>query len=180
MFSYKIGVDIELRLLEERHAEQIFALIAENRERHPDLDKDFSLEDTKKKIRHDLALFADNKGLNVGIWLEGNLAGSVRYHEIDWSNRSSELGYWIGVAFEGKGLVTKACQALIDHAFKELGLNRMVISCARGNQRSRAIPERLGFTQEGVLRQSEWLQDHFTDMVVYGMLASEWRDGNTM
>lgn len=175
MFSYKISANIELRLLEERHAEQVYSLIVENRERHPELDKNFSLENTHEKIRHDLALFAQNKGLIVGIWYEGKLAGTVRYHEIDWSNRMTELGYWVGVEFEGKGLVTKTCRALIDYAFNELGLNRMIISCATENQKSRAVPERLGFTQEGILRQSEWLRDHFVDMVVYGLLASEWR-----
>jgi ribosomal-protein-serine acetyltransferase len=178
MFSYKISAEIELRMLEERHAEQAFALIAENRERHAELDKNLSLDDVINKIRHDLALFADNKGLGVGIWYQGILAGTVRYHEIDWPNRSTELGYWVGVAFEGRGLITKTCRVLIDYAFRELGLNRIVISCALENQKSRAIPERLGFTQEGILRQSEWLQDHFTDMAVYGLLASEWRTKN--
>jgi len=178
MFSYKISAEIELRLLEERHAEQVFALIVEDRERHPELDKNLSLDDVKKKISHDLALFVDNKGLNVGVWYQGILAGTVRYHEIDWPNRSTELGYWVGGAYEGLGLITKTCRVLIDYAFKELGLNRVVINCAVGNQKSRAIPERLGFIQEGVLRQSEWLQDHFTDMAVYGLLASEWRATN--
>jgi ribosomal-protein-serine acetyltransferase len=175
MFSYKISAEIELRLLEERHTEQVFALMAEDRERHPELDENFSLDDVRKKIRHDLALFADHKGLNAGIWYQGILAGTIRYHEIDWSNRATELGYWVGGAFEGRGLMTKTCRAMINYAFKELGLNRIVISCAVGNQKSRAIPERLGFTQEGVLRQSEWLRDHFTDMAVYGLLASEWQ-----
>jgi len=179
MFSYKISAEIELRMLEERHAEQVFALIVEDRERHAEFDKNLSLDDVRNKIRHDLALFADNKGLNVGVWYQGILAGTVRYHEIDWPNRSTELGYWVGVAFEGQGLIIKTCRVLIDYAFKELDLNRIVISCAVENQKSRAIPERLGFTQEGVMRQSEWLQDHFTDMAVYGMLASEWQAKNT-
>lgn len=46
------------------------------------------------------------------------------------------------------------------------------------NLRSRRIPERLGFTQEGVLRQVRWRKDHFDDHVVYGMLASEWRSAD--
>jgi ribosomal-protein-serine acetyltransferase len=49
------------------------------------------------------------------------------------------------------------------------------IGCAPGNRKSCAIPERLGFTREGVLRQREWLYDHFVDHVVYGILAEEWR-----
>jgi ribosomal-protein-serine acetyltransferase len=64
---------------------------------------------------------------------------------------------------------------LIDYAFNELGLNRLVISCASENKKSRAIAERLGFEQEGVLRQSDWLVDRFVDQVVYGALAGEWR-----
>jgi ribosomal-protein-serine acetyltransferase len=180
MFSYKIDDNTELRLLEERHAKQVFDLIAENRERHPELDKSFSLEDAQKKIKHDLALFAENKGLGVGIWHEGNLAGGVRYHEIDWSNRMTELGYWISRRFEGKGLVIKTCRVLIDYAFNELGLNRIVISCAAENQKSRSIPEKLGFKQEGILRQSEWLQDCFADMVIYGLLANEWKDSKRL
>lgn len=175
MFSYRVNAQSELRLLEERHAELLFALVEQNRERHPEIPQLFSLEDARAYIKRDLALFAENKGLGIGVWHQGNLAGSVRYHEIDWTNRSTELGYWLGAAFEGKGLVTTACQVMIDHAFNELGLNRVVISCASENRRSRAIAENLGFTQEGVLRQSDWLKDGFVDQVVYGILASEWR-----
>lgn len=178
MFSYKVDEDTELRLFEERHAEQVFALLVENRERHPELGKNFSIADVQKKIRHDLALFAENKGLGVGIWYKDDLAGGVRYHEIDWSNRMTELGYWISEGFEGKGLVTKTCRVLIDYAFNELGLNRIVISCSAENQKSRAIPERLGFKQEGILRQSELLQDRFVDMLIYGLLVKEWQDKN--
>jgi ribosomal-protein-serine acetyltransferase len=175
MFSYKIDEEIELRLLAECHSEQVFALLSEKLERHPELDKNFSLEDVQKKIKHDLTLFAENKGLGVGIWYKGDLAGGVRYHEIDWSHRMTELGYWISERFEGKGLVIKTCRVLIDYAFNELNLNRIVISCSTENQRSWAIPEKLGFQQEGILRQSEWLQDRFVDMFVYGLLAEEWQ-----
>ena len=64
---------------------------------------------------------------------------------------------------------------MVDYAFGELGLNRVQIRCARDNARSCAIPRRLGFTEEGALRQAEWLIDHFEDQVVYGILAEEWR-----
>lgn len=176
MFSYKIDAETELRLFTPRHGGEVFALMTENPERHPELDKNFSLADVQEKIRHDLALFAENKGLSVGIWYRGKLAGGVRYHEIDWANRAAELGYWLGESFEGKGLVIKTCRVLIDSAFGELKLNRIVISCAAENQKSRRIPEKLGFRQESILRESEWLQNRFADMITYGLLASEWQN----
>ena len=49
-----------------------------------------------------------------------------------------------------------------------------MIHCAVGNRRSRAIPERLGFTQEGIARDAEWLYDHYVDLVTYSLLAPEW------
>ena len=71
--------------------------------------------------------------------------------------------------------MTAACRALVDHACEELGLNRVSIACATENKKSCAIPERLGFRREGIVRQAEWLYDHFVDHVVYATLASEWQ-----
>ena len=53
------------------------------------------------------------------------------------------------------------------------------IRCYQENFKSRAIPERLGFTPEGVIWQAEWLYDHFEDDVVYGFLAPEWQGVGT-
>ena len=116
----------------------------------------------------------NNNGFVAGLWHCGQLAGVIGYAGIDWPNRTTGIGYWLGAAFQGRGLVTKACRALIAYAFTELKLNRVEIRCAPGNQKSCAIPKRLGFTEEGTLREVEWLYDHFVDLVVYGMLASEW------
>ena len=71
--------------------------------------------------------------------------------------------------------MTKACRVLVGYAFRELRLNRVEIYCAVENQRSRRIPERLGFTEEGTHRQAEWVHDHFKDLVSYSMLAGEWK-----
>ncbi len=70
--------------------------------------------------------------------------------------------------------MTKALNALIQYGFEELGLNRIQIKVAVENKKSRALPERLGFTQEGIIRQAEWLYDHYVDHVMYGLLADEW------
>jgi len=55
-----------------------------------------------------------------------------------------------------------------------LKLNKVEIRCATGNTRSCAIPQRLDFKFEGVVKQGEWLYDHFVDLFLYGMSASDW------
>jgi len=71
--------------------------------------------------------------------------------------------------------MTQSCIELLQFAFSVLELNKVEIHCAVGNMRSRAIPQRLHFTQEGVIRQAEWLYDHYTDLILYGLLTSEWK-----
>jgi ribosomal-protein-serine acetyltransferase len=63
----------------------------------------------------------------------------------------------------------------VDYAFSGLKLNRVEIACATENKKSQAIPKRLGFTEEGIARQAEWLYDHYVDHIVYGLLASDWK-----
>ncbi|MGI9058393.1 MAG: GNAT family N-acetyltransferase [Ktedonobacteraceae bacterium] len=178
-FSIKIDADTELRLHEERYAPSYFALIDQNRaylrEWMPWLDYEQSSETTALYIRGTLQQFTDNLGFQSGIWYQGQIVGSIGFHPINWNNRKVEIGYWIGAAFAGKGLVTKACRTLVTYAFDVYGLNKVEIHCATANKRSCAIPQRLGFSQEGILRQSEWLYDHFVDMAVYGMLAQDWQ-----
>ena len=178
MFRHKLTEDTELRLLEERHAKELTSLTDRNREHLrawlPWVDASRTLDDRKNFIKGALEQFAQNKGFAAGIWYEGRMAGVIGYDPIDWENRTVEVGYWLGEEHQGRGLVTAACRALVDHAFGELGLNRVVISCATENKKSCAIPERLGFRQEGIERQAEWLYDHFVDHVTYSALASEW------
>ncbi len=71
--------------------------------------------------------------------------------------------------------MTAACRALVDHTLGKLGLNRVTIACATENKKSCAIPKRLGFRREGVVRQAEWLYDRLVDRVVYAALASKWQ-----
>jgi ribosomal-protein-serine acetyltransferase len=54
-------------------------------------------------------------------------------------------------------------------------MNRIEIRCATENLRSRAIPEKLNFKLEGVLRQSEWRHSRFFDMAIYSTLREEWK-----
>lgn len=182
MFKYVIDKDIELKLLENRHAEELFTLTDSCRnylkEWLPWVVDSFSCEDTKTFIEITLQQFAANIGFQAGIWYKGEIAGVIGYHKIDRSNKSTTIGYWLGEKYVGKGIMTKACRVLVDYALVDLNLNRVEIRCAEKNHKSRAIPERLGFTKEGVIREAEWLYDHYVNHIVYGMLAKEWKENS--
>jgi hypothetical protein len=120
LFVHKLGKDTELRLLEERHAEELADLTDRNREHLrawlPWVDSNRTVEDHRTFIRGALEQFAGNNGFQAGIWHEGRLAGVVGFYGVDRENRSAFLGYWLGEEFQGRGLVTAACRALVDHA----------------------------------------------------------------
>jgi ribosomal-protein-serine acetyltransferase len=80
----------------------------------------------------------------------GRLVGRIGIYKIDSNNRIGEIGYWVAEAAQGRGIVTQACQAMVRYGFETLQLNRIEIKCAVGNAKSRAVPERLGFEQEGI------------------------------
>ncbi|MEK4220716.1 GNAT family protein [Bacillus sp. FSL W8-0102] len=168
-----------LKLLEEQDAEPLFNLTDSCRtylrEWLPWVDSTKAVEDTISFIESSKKKFASKNGMDAGIWYNGQLAGIIGLHFIDWTNKKTSIGYWLGEPFQGRGLMTKACIAMIHHIFNDLQLNRVEIRCAVLNSKSRAIPERLGFSKEGTIREAEWLYDHFVDHIVYSMLAREWK-----
>jgi ribosomal-protein-serine acetyltransferase len=178
MFSHTVREGVVLRLLEERHAAAFYAHVEANRAHLgvwlDEVDRIHSQEDAREFIRQGLQAFASGAGLSLGIWVEGDLAGVVGLGDVQAPNRSAMIGYWLGAGYVGRGLATDAVRVLLDYAFDELGLNRVEITCPSENAPSRAIPERLGFQQEGIRRQMIWLRDKSLDIVIYGMLASEW------
>ncbi|MBA2646504.1 MAG: GNAT family N-acetyltransferase, partial [Pyrinomonadaceae bacterium] len=105
--------------------------------------------------------------------------GEVSVDRIEWQNKLAEMGYSLGAEYQGRGIVTACMCVLIDYAFDELKLNRVELRCAAENLKSRAVAERLGFTQEGELRESWLIHGRFVGQVVYGMLASEWSAGKS-
>lgn len=179
MFKLELDEEITLKHVEESDAAEIFRLTNKSRnelrEWLPWVDGTKTKRDSLAFIQMTLQAFEARKGLNCGIYYRGGLCGMVGYNLIDWQNRTGHIGYWLATDFVGHGIMSRSVSGLIDYGFYELDLNRMEIRAAVENGKSRAIPERLGFKQEGVIRQGEWLYDHFVDHAVYGMLRAEWR-----
>lgn len=178
MLRFELSDGCHLRLLEESDSDELFALI--------DVDRAYlsrwlpwaagqDLDGTLQFIRLTRRQLADSTGLTLAIVCDGALAGVVGLEPLDWTHRSMSVGYWLGERYQGRGIMTRAVGAAVDHAVSVWRLNRIEIRAARENLRSRGIPQRLGFREEGVLREAERVGDGYLDIVVYSMLASDWR-----
>ncbi len=178
MFSCELGPDLELRLLRPQHAEELFALIEADRDRLrqwlPWVDETKTATDSLAFIQHSSNDYSRTGAFAAGLFSEGKLAGVIGIHDMNANSQSAELGYWIGSGFEGKGFMTRACKAVVDYLFSDLFIERVVIRAATANLRSRAIPERLGFTHEGIQRCAGLAGIGRHDLEVYSLLRPEW------
>lgn len=180
MFEAVVDEDegLVLRLLEPRHAEALFGLIDRNRDSlgywFPWVEGTKTVADSRAFIRLQLEKFVKDNGFQLGIWLNGELTGTIGLNYILSQFRCAEIGYWLGSEYEGRGVMTKACRYLCGYLFDELNLNRVEIRCAETNAKSRAIPERLSFTLEGKLRQMGYTRDGLVDYFIYSLLADDW------
>lgn len=174
----ELGSGLELRVFDERDASELHALVVANREhleRWLPWAPTQSFEGTLEFIRRGRRQLADRQGCQLAIVRHARIAGTIGYHRIDWANGATSLGYWLAKDAERQGTMTAAVAALVDHAFGPWRLNRLEIRAGTENQRSRAIPERLGFVCEGVLREAERIGERYVDHVVYAILARDWR-----
>lgn len=175
----RVDDEIELRLNELRYAEEYLAMTVRNieqlREWMPWAAYEQTLEGIKAYMQGSMQGFVEGNCLPTNLWYRGQLVGSIGYPRMSWVKRMAEIGYWLDKDAQGKGIITRSARALTTYAFQEYGFNKVEIHAATGNKRSRAVAERLGFTQEGIQRQVEWLNGKAHDLVVYGMLASEWK-----
>jgi ribosomal-protein-serine acetyltransferase len=178
MFTLKVDHELELRLLQLQDSSQFFQLVEENRDHLrkwlPWVQNVTSPIDTESLLSLWQQQFAENIGCNFGIFYRGELVGSIGLHQIDWYNKFTSVGYFLAKKAERRGIMTRTVRTILNYAFFHLGLNRVEIRCGVNNNKSRAIPERLGFVLEGIVRQGENLSGHYHDLFLYSMLAREW------
>jgi ribosomal-protein-serine acetyltransferase len=179
MFKHDLGNGAELRMLELRHAQTFLDFISANRE-HLGVFLEWgktitTLEQAEGFIKRGLTRYAEDALPWVAIWLEGRMVGGLLFFPLDRRVNASEIGYWLGANATGRGLMSKAINAMLEFVFEELKLNRLVLHADVRNRTSRAVAERLGFVLEGIERQSWLLHGEYTNNALYAMLAEDWR-----
>jgi len=103
-----------------------------------------------------------------------SLAGAISLVDLNHQDSRAEMGYWIGRPFWGQGYCTEAGQALLGYAFNALAFNRVTAKYLRRNPASGRVLEKLGMTQEGILRRHNKKWDTFEDVIICGILREEW------
>lgn len=180
MIIYRINEEISLKAFGEGDAEEFYYLIIHSKDYLKEwlgwLDSINSPNDTLRNIQAKQKEAAENGGypISFAIVYKGAIVGTIGFNTISKMNKIGSIGYWLGEEYQGRGIMTLAFEFIIDYGFKRLALNKIEVRIAEKNDKSRSLPKHFGFAEEGRLRQVEWLYDHFTDHIVYGLLAEEW------
>jgi ribosomal-protein-serine acetyltransferase len=174
---FQIDPSTALRVLRKQDCAELFALTEANRRYLRDwlpwVDAVLEPNDTAAFIEVATAQRDAGRGPTFTVLHDGAIVGIVGFRPIDRLNRSGEIGYWLAEAYQRRGIMTACCRFVVRYAFLTLDLNRVEIAAATTNRRSRAIPERLGFKLEGVLRERENLYGTHVDHAMYSLLRSE-------
>ncbi|MBL1409356.1 GNAT family N-acetyltransferase [Sphingobacterium faecale] len=163
----------------EEHATALFDAIDTNRaflsRFLPWVDHTQALSDTVSYLQYAIANNAKGNELTYNIFRNNTLIGRIGIHQIDRTNDNASIGYWLVEKEQGNGIITKATEMILKIAFKDLGFQRIEILTATKNKRSSAIPLRLGFVHEGVLRQMEKHGNTYFDLNIFSLLKQEWK-----
>ncbi len=174
----KISDKLILAQIKASHSNELFKLTDRNRlylkQWLPWLDFIVTEEDTSDYIKRAIALHQDSRCITFVINYQGKTSGIIGFNPIDRTNKIGEIGYWLSEDCQGNGIITQACRVLIKIGFDDFGLNRIQIPAAEHNLKSRAVPERLGFVFEGIIRDKELLYGNYVNHAMYSLLRREY------
>jgi len=177
MREFKVTEDILLKEIEMEVAEAIFQTIEHEREFLQEWLPFVELTQDLSFTRHFIEnyLNSDKLDLTCTIYFKHQFVGIIGLKDTDIDNKKTEIGYWLSEHFQGKGIITQSCKALNDFAFSKMKMNRIQIKAATENIKSWKIPERLGFTFEGIERNGELHDRGFVDLKIYSLLRNEFQ-----
>ena len=177
MFKTIIDNELSIALVEENFASH-YAEISQSQNEYlsqwlawPPHCK--TAQDFRIFIQRSLHDYAEGKSMTCAIVYQGNVVGNCSFNTIDHSTKKVTVGYWLSETKQGKGIVTRVVQKLIEIAFEELDMEKIEISAATENMSSRKVCERLQFTLEGIITRNENLNGRIIDHAIYGLHRSK-------
>lgn len=172
---------LHLAEIDHQHKERIYSILSRREvmeyygmDAFTDLDQAGTLIDS---FREGLV---SGKAIRWGIVLKesGELIGTIGIHNWNKRAKKAEIGYELHPDYWGKGLAKEAVEALLSHAFTELGLFRIGAVVYPANKTSSGMLKSMGFKEEGLLRAFLYQGGESHDALMFSLLKTEW-EGQT-
>jgi ribosomal-protein-serine acetyltransferase len=180
MFKLEINNEIHLELVHFSHAKEMLSLVNKNRELFSEwllwVNSVREVEDEKKHIQSALEAYAKGQLVNCSIFYRGSLAGNVEIGmRKGYGIKKGELGYWLGEAFHGKGIMSHATAKMLEIGFEQYNLDKIMLKCAVKNERSCNVAKKLGMSHEGRQRDEIVVNGVVMDVDSYAILKKEYQ-----
>jgi RimJ/RimL family protein N-acetyltransferase len=134
--------------------------------------------------RADIRDWIEHHRANIGDFVvvlatadDDRCVGHAGLYQIDYRKGKAELGVAIAKGHWGKGIGTGVLKELVSYAFGELRLHRLETFSLEKNDQIKRIKEHLGFTVEGVLRDYEYRDGDWMNVICMSILEPEWKQG---
>lgn len=171
--------DIILRQITYHDAEQYLKYVSD-----PDVHRYIpseclpqNLEQAKAEIDYQRNLFAYKRCFYWAIAISetNELIGSCGFNYWNRDHNRGEISYDLAKPYWGQGITTRACHAILTFGFETMLLKRIEATATPANHASVAVLKKLGFQQEGVLRQQKLLHGQYHDAIIFSILAHEFK-----
>jgi len=139
--------------------------------RHNPLAK-VSLDQVRDRLK--LADLQSSPEFSFFARVDGQVAATLSLKNVSLMMMYGEIGYTVGEEFHGRGVGTAVVRAFVGKIFAETPMRRLFALVAEGNTPSRRLLQRLGFREEGMLREHYLIQGQPVNEVFYGLLRPEW------
>ena len=171
--TFEAGERVALRTVEAEDDEFLRRHRNDPRVRQP-------LGETTPWTREDVADYREETvrgedGVTLLVCVDGEPVGLTFLFREDRRRGVAELGYWLAPDAWGEGYATEAAGLLCEYAFDERALHRLTARVFEGNDASANVLAKLGFVEEGRLREDSVWGGERRDTLRYGLLAREWR-----
>lgn len=110
---------------------------------------------------------------------DGEPVGMVGLHQLNKERGNVEVGYWIAPDHHGNGYATEATELLVTYAFEHRRLHKVSAEVYEFNDASMRVLEKLGFVEEGILRDELFVYGEYQDSHRFSVLEEEWREHRT-
>lgn len=179
MYKELIGSRIILRKISKSDAKSLYenARDKEVCEAVP-LPMPYTLKSAQDYVKLTNEFWKKKKEAQFGIQYNeaGKIIGMMGLMSLDFKNKKAEAGYWIGKNYWGKGIAKEALVMLLKYAFNDLKLERVYAKVYSENMSSQKLLEKCNFKLEGRLRKDGKFKGKFDDLLIFGILKSEFKN----